>query len=213
VFMTETFGSAVIDTACTRTVCGKQWLENFMAYMREEDKAMVKVAPSAKTFRFGDGADVKSFQNVTIPAMIGETACNINTEVVDVDVDLSLLLSKASLKKAKTVLDLQNDTVTIFQKSVQLQYTSSGHYCVDIIKRDGSPGVTENSETVREYEVLMINVAKSEGELRKVLFKLHRQFGHGTAEKLKKLLQAAGVRDNRVFKLLEGFVKHHRGQL
>jgi hypothetical protein len=124
VFMTETFGSAVIDTACTRTVCGKQWLEYFKAYiyMREEDKAMVKVAPSAKTFRFGDGADVKSFQYVTIPAMIGETACNINTDVVDVE--LPLLLSKASLKKAKTVLDLQNDTATMFQKPVQLQYTS-----------------------------------------------------------------------------------------
>jgi hypothetical protein len=52
----------------------------------------------------------------------------------------------------------------------------------------------------------MINLAKSEVELRKVLSKLRRQFGHGTAEKFKKLLQVAGVRDNRVLKLLEQVV-------
>lgn len=43
-----------------------------------------------------------------LPAKIGLTKCHIETEVVPVDVPL--LLSKMSLKKAGTVLDMENDS-------------------------------------------------------------------------------------------------------
>lgn len=31
IFMTECFGPAIIDTACTRTVCGQEWLDDYVA--------------------------------------------------------------------------------------------------------------------------------------------------------------------------------------
>ncbi len=30
IFMTESLGSAIIGTACTRTVCGEKWLEKYI---------------------------------------------------------------------------------------------------------------------------------------------------------------------------------------
>lgn len=30
IFLAEFLGSAIIDTACTRTVCGEKWLENYV---------------------------------------------------------------------------------------------------------------------------------------------------------------------------------------
>ena len=38
------------------------------------------------------------------------------------------------MKKAKIKLDLEQDCVTIFGKNVILHRTSSGHYCVPLIK-------------------------------------------------------------------------------
>jgi hypothetical protein len=43
-------------------------------------------------------------------------------------------LSKSSLKKANTVLDLKEDKVTMFDNPVELEFTSSGHYCINILK-------------------------------------------------------------------------------
>lgn len=67
-----------------------------------------------------------------IPAKIGETECHIETETVVPD-EISLLLSKASMKRAGTVLDMENDSAVMFNKPVKLDFTSSGHYCVNIV--------------------------------------------------------------------------------
>ncbi len=37
IFMAEALGSAVIDTACTRTVCGEKWLNNYIATIKESE--------------------------------------------------------------------------------------------------------------------------------------------------------------------------------
>ncbi|CAG2194339.1 unnamed protein product [Mytilus edulis] len=68
----------------------------------------------------------------TIPAQIPSTNCKIETEIVKADIPL--LLSKASLKKAGTVLDLKNDRAIMFNKPLKIKLTSSGHYCVNIVK-------------------------------------------------------------------------------
>ncbi|KAL5012987.1 hypothetical protein ScPMuIL_011538 [Solemya velum] len=49
--------------------------------------------------------------------------CNIEAEVVKADIPL--LLSKESLKRAETVLDLSNDSATMFKQPVDLEFTSS----------------------------------------------------------------------------------------
>ena len=62
---------------------------------------ILTTSPSKRTFKFGDGAKIKSTKNVIIPATIGSTSCNIDTEVVDADIPL--LLSRTSVKRAGTV--------------------------------------------------------------------------------------------------------------
>lgn len=47
-----------------------------------------------------------------------------------------MLLSNASLKRARAVLDTANDKVTMCKQPVNLELTSSGHYCVNM--RDDS---------------------------------------------------------------------------
>lgn len=56
IFMTESQGSAIIDTACTRTVCGEKWLDNYVNGLSQEPthKLMKTENPSCRPFRFGD---------------------------------------------------------------------------------------------------------------------------------------------------------------
>lgn len=37
IFMTECFGSAIIDTACTRTVCGQEWINSYIAELSQTE--------------------------------------------------------------------------------------------------------------------------------------------------------------------------------
>lgn len=126
ILMAEAYGAAVIDTACTKTVCGRKWLNQYTSKLGDSENFISRFK-SSQECRFGDGVNVMSSESVTIPAVIGDTHCNISTEVADCDIPL--LLSKESLKRADTVLDLSKDTAVMFGKPVALDFTSSGHYC------------------------------------------------------------------------------------
>lgn len=134
--------------------------------------------PSCIPFRFGDGKVVYSTKKFKIPAKIGQTNCHIETGVVSANIPL--LLSKASMKRAGTVLDMEKDRAVMFNKPVKHNFTSSGHYCVNIM--DNKTKGHEESQC--ENEILIILEEMSAAEKRKILLKLHKQFGHASAEKL-----------------------------
>ncbi|KAJ8040047.1 hypothetical protein HOLleu_14234 [Holothuria leucospilota] len=95
---------------------------------------------SSRPFKSGHGSVVKSTEKVIIEAKIGKTKCNILTEVVPIN--LPLLLRKESLKRAETHLNIHQHKATMFGEKIQLEMTSTGHYCVDII------GQRENEEVM-----------------------------------------------------------------
>ena len=201
IFMIEARAAAVLDTACTKTVCGQKRLEDYQSRIGRS----VASIPSQKTFRFGDGKIVKSRELVTLPARIGTTDCNISAEVVEADIPL--LLSKSSLQKAGAVLDLKNNTVEMFNKPIDFELTSSGHYCVNILPETVAEHGEFSSDIIPEDEVLILEETMTTDEKRKVLVKLHWQFGHATADKLKKLLTSAGcVLSTDVCQLLQELV-------
>ena len=73
-----------------------------------------------------------SLKKVLLPCVIGGIRVDINADIVDADIPL--LLSKEAMKKAKTVLDFDNDSVNILGKSIKLIVTKSCHYSVPIMK-------------------------------------------------------------------------------
>jgi hypothetical protein len=146
VFMCEAFSTAVVDTACTKTVCGEDWLDNYINILDEDQRSCVKIRSSDRMFRFGDGQKVKSMKQVTIPAQIGNTKCNIEAEVVKSKIPLSL--SKNSWKKAKTVLDMNNDTAQMFDQPVELFQTYTGHYCINMVNPDMKEKFVTNHELI-----------------------------------------------------------------
>ena len=192
IFVLESSGTAIIDTACTRTVCGEKWFNGFCEKMGHK----ISTTPSHRAFKFGDGKIVYSFQSASIPAVIGSIHCKIDTEIVKADIPL--LLSKTSLKRAGAILDLKNDKISMFNQPIQLEFTSSGHYCVKILDTGGKRGNT----AMRSEEVLEVAQDLSPAEKEKILTKLHKQFGHASSERLAQLLRNAGTTDKETLNLL-----------
>ena len=111
---------SVLDSTCTRTVMGTQWLNVFLDVLTESDKTLITYSPSNKKFHFGDSVEVKSVKKVKFPAFIGSKKVLIEANIVDNEIPL--LLSSASIKRAKLVLDFSRDMAMVFDESIKCAY-------------------------------------------------------------------------------------------
>lgn len=125
---------AVLDSACSSTVCGDSWINNYIQSLDKDDRQKVKQTEGQRVFKFGGGTCLKSKGEYSLPAVIAGKEVMIKTDVVESDIPL--LLSRTAMKKAAIKMDLENDTATIMGKEVALNLTTSGHYCIPIDKSE-----------------------------------------------------------------------------
>ena len=198
-FVGETMGCAVIDSGCSKTVAGRQWVDCYREQVNTDGDNNMKIDKSNNVFRFGKGAPVVSQGRIKLPAKIGSQTVTIEADIVDVDIPL--LLSKESLKMAGTVLDFNHDSALMFGEQQTLIATKSGHYAIPL-----TPAV--DSMQTDEQITLLNKVCKDENALdtRKAAEKLHRQFGHCSAERLTRLIQTSKLWNAENEKLLSGEV-------
>ena len=185
----ETIGYAVIDCGCSRTVCGKVWLESFLDTLSRSDRRSVHKESDKCRFRFGDGEIFTSSEIVTLPIQIGSQHVKLRTNVVDCDVPL--LLSRESLKRANAEIDFRTDSVSLLGEKVEVKVSKSGHLCVSLEPRRG----THNVKQVLFSSPLNVNDVS--GNEKKIL-KLHKQFAHPSAERLTQLIRNSGVTDTHL---------------
>ena len=91
----------------------------------------IKIFQSDTKFKFGDTKQVSAVKRVIFPTKIAGKICQIEAEIVKENI--ALLLSKNSLKRCGTVIDTNNDKATIFNKKIDLHFSSSGHYCINVV--------------------------------------------------------------------------------
>ena len=172
---------AVLDSACSSTVCGENWLQNYISSLNQIDKEGIKQTVGTRTFKFGGGERLRSKGEFKLPAVIAGKEVFIRTDVVDSDIPL--LLSRRAMKTAGVKMDLESDTAMIFGKDVALNLTTSGHYCIPI----------DRAEKILAEEVFSVKLGEMKSQERyNTLLKLHRQFAHPPLKKLKALMQDAG---------------------
>ena len=147
-FMLEASKSAILDTACTKTVAGEKWFINFCELLDESLLNLVEIFPTTTKFKFGDGKKADAIVKVIIPVKIADKSCKISCELVKENIPL--LLSKESLKRAGAILNMQDDKVKIFNVDVQLHLSTSGHYCMEILpeKYDNFDQYNDNFQKV-----------------------------------------------------------------
>ena len=178
----ETLDHAVIDSGCTKTVCGEKWFQAYLDSMSEHQKESLKFEESAAVFRFGDSAPVPSTKKVHLPVTIKNQNHYLLTEVVNADIPL--LISKDTMIKAKAQHDYENETITLFGVKQPLICTSSGHYAIPI-----KPHNTE------WHSNMVFHITNDNLDFTKAAKKLHTQLGHASTERIIKLVKDAGKND------------------
>lgn len=194
-FTIEALNCAVLDSGCSSTVCGRPWLEAYLENLDDNCVDRVKIKSSQKKFKFGSGNILQSQGQYTIPVRLVGTDVLIRCDVVNAD--LPLLLSKNAMKQAKIILDMENDTAKILGKTISLNLTSSGHYCVNLL----------DDENINRVNLVSLQALNGE-ELKKCLLKLHRQFGHPSRKKLTGLLKDANVWNETFDIVLDNIYSH-----
>ena len=191
----ESINYAILDTACTSTVCGVEWLNMFIEGLKPEDKTKIKEEKSDSTFRFGDGKIYESLKKVSLPVKIAGKDERITTDVVECFIPL--LMSKKSMKKGRMKIDLENDTAWVKERQIKLDCTSSGHYRLPL------QDLKKMKKKMKEIEDVMITLGQDGSEKRKNVKKLHHQFGHPSTKRLRLLFKDAEIEDVESHSLVE----------
>ena len=186
----ESFGMAVLDSGCTKSVTGVVWLDEYLQTLSEQDRLQVSEGSNDATFPFKDGTEVTSSKLVKFPVVIGSQKFFIEANVGKNE--LPLLLSRQSMKRAEMIIDFSNDMVNVGGKDIiKLTCTSSGHYCLPLTRlllHDSSPrsGIVLHAVNLKTMTV---------DEKRRKAAKLHCQFSHASEEKLIRLVKNSNYND------------------
>ena len=90
--------------------------------------------------------------------------------------------------------------IFIFNEAVPLITSDSGHYCLPLSRSIEEP---QSPETIKIMFTSPINKEDDATECRKKITKLHKQFAHPHADKLKNLIKVAGTSSKYVLDMVQ----------
>ena len=96
--LSESLGKGVLDSACTKTLSGEVWMNEYLSTLQPSDRKLVTERASETLFRFGDGEECKSLKQLTIPVNIGGQLRRMMTVEI-VPTEVPLLISNKTMKK------------------------------------------------------------------------------------------------------------------
>ena len=174
----ESFGHAVVDSGCNKTVCGRIWFDEYVSSLPRSETLKIESKLDTRRFRFGDGDIFTSTKLYTIPIMVGSKPVKLDTHIVDADIPL--LLSRESLKKAEADIDFQKDVLNLFGEKINLKTSKSGHLMFPLTDYTAECFLTSP-------------IQPDDDNLKKQITKLHKQFAHPAPNRLKKLIKNSGT--------------------
>ena len=135
--LAETLNITTIDSGCTKIVCGEVWLQYYIGSLSDSDKDKINIDRSKIYFKFDNSKIVRSNRPVMIPVFNGGMQNKLTIDIIDYDI--SLLLSKDSMRKVNEMINFKNDEIIMFHKTVDIIHTDSGHCGIllnSLIKKD-----------------------------------------------------------------------------
>ena len=183
----EAGARGVLDTACSRSVAGFIWVQNYTNSVSPEFAKSLKVLPSKKIFQFGGGERRQSHGTLSLPVVLGDKKITITIEMVDAQIPL--LIGSNSMKLGEALINFQDNTATFFNEIVDMAEVGTGHFCINLL----APHVETHVNDVKERDNIVNHVlVTAENIDLKLLKKLHHYYGHTPPDRLLKLMKNAG---------------------
>ena len=200
-FTSESLNCAALDTCCTSSVAGKNWMKVYLESLPDEMKKLVQGPNKGlKSFQFGNLGIMQSENSYKIPINPVGKVSFIDMDIIDSDIPL--LLSKKEMKKHEMTIFLQEDRAIIQGRSVPLRTTSAGHYILPLL----------NQECLVAEEVFAVNLKEaSNSEKKKAIEKLHKQFGHRPKQAFTDLLKNADSWTSDMSDILDNIIENCTG--
>ena len=199
-------GYGVLDSAATKTVCGKQWFDTYKNYLTSIGKT-IKAIPSNVSYKFGNDGQKKSLFGAVIPIYIFGQHLNLQVDVISSS--CPLLMGRPTLERLGLVLNFKNSTAFINDKDFPLQRSEKGHFLVSLMfdqcdsknrntKVDSTVYFTDEvneiyfaeTEIDDACEIVYNVIDEALSNVNKTARKLHLIFGHPTSDRLIKTLES-----------------------
>ena len=179
-FTAEALNMGALDTCCSSSVAGENWIKIYLkALPKEMKEKVVGPMPSNRKFMFGNQGKLTAKARYIIPTKIGGENNQVELDVISSDIPL--LLSKEAMKTLGITLDMKNDRGTINGRPLILTTTSAGHYIVDLLN---------NKEELNQVYIAELENSNTKDQL-KALLKIHKQFGHRPKKQFVTILKEA----------------------
>ena len=177
----EALSTGVLDTGAPDNVAGEFWVTEYIKTLNNKEQNEIVRTASSKKYKFGNSEPVRAIENIKLPVVMANERIYLCTDVVKVNIPL--LISKKAMQKVNAKLDYGENKLHIFGKTINLIESSSGHYLVPIQNHVQS----ENNEIYKLY------FTENERDVKAKALKIHRHFSHARKERIRKLLEDAGI--------------------
>ena len=180
----------ILDTAATKSVVGRPWMDEFYENSSDETKKAIRLRKDERNFRFGDKTLFPSREEVSVPLEMGKLKENIDVSIVEADIPL--LIGIPELTELGFVIDVGNKTLTIKKTSetFNLCKTKSGHLALPLV-----------SSSLSE-EVFKMEDCSLEEKVKKVR-KIHQILCHPRKEILLNFFRASSNSDDETLDIVK----------
>ncbi|CAL1167843.1 unnamed protein product [Cladocopium goreaui] len=132
VFLVSSPGYGIVDSGCSKTLIGKQTLADFMRLFHRLNLPAPATKPASNLFKFGNGSEEWSDRVVIMP--VGLFGRRGTIEAAIIEGNAPLLLSRATMKSLQTILDFDNETISLLGAGAQpMKYNESGQIIVNML--------------------------------------------------------------------------------
>ena len=190
IFENEVQNKALVDSGCPELVAGLSWLRTYQSSKGIEFSCINR----KDVFQMGNTV-FNTIMFKRIPVKIGN-----HEEVLEVgiiDTEIPLLISRKKLREWGGKIDFEDNTLHLKStgETIQLEVTSTGHLVMNL----GKDLKNDKEEAIQQ--LFLMKKEKKYGM--KEVKKLHRIFGHPTEEKMKRLMNDAGLDDPNISRILK----------
>lgn len=219
-------GFGVVDSAATKTVCGKPWFDAFKSYLTSLEKT-VDIIPSNVCYKFGNDGIKKSLFAAVIPICFFGRKLLLNVDVISSN--CPLLMGRPTLEKLELILNFKNGTAIINGDEKKLKRSEKGHFLISLMFDEKlKNSMQEPLHSLEIYAVDQMNeiyfseddienaceivystIEKSLENCDRTARRLHLVFGHPTSKRLIRtvMMGLKGQDDSKVKALCEAIEK------
>ena len=166
----------LLDSGCSRNVCGSQWLQKFVDALKQKGmRDRLEEREVNTTFLFGRDKR-QSNKEVKLPVDLGQQIRHMWVDVIEEkpgDFELPLLISLPTMKKMRMVVNHETEQAWMGDTLLRTRMNTRGQMMMSLLQEE-----TEEVLMARVGSVLEKHKGGRELELE--LNRVHKRLGHAT---------------------------------